>query len=105
MAKIRFDENGPMDAYTELLEFATIAALVRGRERGATWKEFTDPDGDPLDNARHVIDIHAQCRIAESLEKLEYGDVDGFIAKLGSAVGYLAVAVLKAVYLTEESDG
>jgi len=88
-------EWGPYNAYVDELHPAALAALERGVEQyGAAWKEHMTWDG-MLADAEHTIRVHAQCRISEALERLDYGDVQGFIDKLGSAVGYLANAIHK----------
>jgi hypothetical protein len=103
--EIRFNEYGPLDTFNAALLPAVRAALYRGIEQyGNTWNEHLDPERDPLWNARHTIEVHADCRIAEALERLDYGDVEGFRDKLGSAVGYLANALCKAIYLTREDE-
>jgi hypothetical protein len=97
---MRFDEHGPLDAFNEILSQAAVEALERGvEEYGNTWMNHLRADKSPLWNADHTIDRHAQTRIKQALERLDYGDTEGFIAYLGSAVGYLANAVCKAVYL------
>jgi len=101
---MRFNEYGPFDAYIQDLHPAAIEALERGiTQYGPTWLKHVDEEQSPLWNARHTIEVHAQCRIAQALERLDYGDVEGFIEHLGSAVGYLANAICKAKYLPRES--
>ena len=98
---MRFDKYGPLDAYIEYLHPAAMAALTRGvMKYGPVWLEHTQTEQSPMWNVRHTIDIHAQCRIAQALERLDYGDVEGFIEYLGSAVGYLANAICKAKYIS-----
>lgn len=102
---MRFDEHGPLHAYILDLSRAAIDALARGRAKyGTAWKDHLRPDRTPLENVQHTIEVHAQTRIKQALERLDYGDVDGFIANLGSAVGYLANAVCKARYLASLQD-
>lgn len=93
---------GPLDAYEKLLHPAAMEALERGSKKyKSTWLEHMHSEMDILENVRLVIEIHAECRIKEALERLDYGDFDGFLEKMGSAVGYLANAVLKAKYLLD----
>ena len=100
---MRFDENGPLDAFEEILSPAAVRALERGVEKyGDTWREHLRADMSPLWNVEHTIDKHAQTRIKQALERLDYGDVEGFVYYMGSAVGYLANAVCKAIYLDED---
>lgn len=100
---MRFDERGPLDAYEEILHPAVLAALERGiRKYGDTWHEHLRADMPPLWNAKHTISMHAHTRIKQALERLDYGDVEGFVYYMASAVGYLANAVCKVVYLDED---
>jgi len=107
--KIRFDQHGPSDAFEQDLLPAARAALARGRDQyGEQWLRHLHYQR-PLDDALHTIRVHADCRIAQALEHLDYDDIDGFIARLGSAVGYLANAICKARFYQavdeEQSDG
>ena len=103
------DKFGPLDAYEKLLHPATMEALERGSKYyQTTWLEHMHENMNTLQNVRHVIDIHAETRINQALERLDYKDFEGFLKYMGSAVGYLANAVLKAKYLldkeTEETE-
>ena len=95
---IRFDEHGPLDAYEQELHPATLEALERGVGYGALWQNHYRKDWTLLENVQHTVEVHAQCRIAEALERLDNGDLEGFVAKLGSAVGYLANSICKVRY-------
>ena len=89
-------QYGPLTAWREDLNPSVEEALLRGAtEYGAMWLEHMAGDSC-LADVRHTIEVHAMCRIHEAVERLDYGDTDGFIAKLGSAVGYLANAICKA---------
>lgn len=102
---IRFDEHGPLDTFEKVLAPATLSALERGIEKyGNTWPKHMRAEKGMLWNAEHSIDKHAQTRIKQALEALDYGNVDEFVALMGSAVGYLANAICKVLYLDREED-
>ena len=97
------DQFAVQDAFDRLLLPATQEALKRGAKYyKTTWKEHIHPEMNTLQNVQHVIETHAECRIKQALERLDYGDLEGFVELMGSAVGYLANACLKAEYLLKE---
>ena len=97
------DVYAVQDAFDRLLLPATQEALKRGAEYyKMTWKEHIHPEMSTLQNVQHVIETHAETRIKQALERLDYGDLEGFVKLIGSAVGYLANACLKAERLLEK---
>lgn len=87
-------------AFEDLLMPEIEKALKRGEEVHKTeWLEHIDGNMSDFENVKHVIDIHVQERLLMALSRLDYGDFDGFVERLGTAVGYIANAVNKADYL------
>ena len=88
------EEWGPYNAYVEVLHPAILAALERGVEQyGPAWKAHLKEDA--LEDALHTLNVHAETRLREAVERLDYGDVDGCVAKLASACGYVANLIHK----------
>lgn len=100
---IRFDEHGPLDAFEKVLIPAALSELEKGIEKyGNTWANHPRADKDMLWNAKHTISTHADTRIKQALEALDYGNIDEFVVLMGSAVGYLANAICKVLFIERE---
>jgi len=91
------------EAFENELLPATREALERGAKLHKTaWLDHIDGSMSMFENVKHVIDVHVQERLLMALARLDYGDYDGFVERLGTAVGYIANAVNKARYLLEQ---
>ena len=91
------------EAFEELLLPQIEIALDRGEAiHKEEWIEHIDGSLSPFENVKHVIDVHVQERLLMALSRLDYGDFDGFVERLGTCVGYIANAVNKAKYLGYE---
>lgn len=93
------------DAFKRLLLPATLRALERGSKHYKdTWKTHINLNASTMENVYHVYQHHAQTRIMQAFERLDYEDVDGFVDLMGSAVGYLANCCLKAELLSRKQE-
>mgnify|MGYP006306670907 CR=1 FL=1 len=96
-------ELSPHGAYRVILGPAIEDVLQEGDAKyGNIWREHVDEDRTVLENVQHTIEVHAQTRLSMALERLDYGDLEGFVRHAASACGYIANAVLKAIVLTDE---
>ena len=97
------DKYAVNEAFENELLPATKEALERGAKLHKTaWLDHIDGNMSTFENVKHVFDVHVQERIFMALVRLDYGDYDGFVERLGTAVGYMANAVNKAGYLLEK---
>jgi hypothetical protein len=101
---LRFDENGPIDAFLHDLLPAVADSLAHGRDKyGDLWLQHMDPAESMLESASHVIEIHVKSRLMQALEAADFDDVDAFIAHTAAAVGLLAVAVCRLRLLQHQA--
>ena len=99
------DKYAVREAFEDLLLPQIEIALQRGEEiHKEEWIEHIDPTLSAFENVKHVIDVHFQERLLMALARLDYGDIDGFIERLGTCVGYIANAVNKAKYLLNKEQ-
>lgn len=77
-------------------------ALERGKGYRGAWRDESIARGDPVTNAKHVIEIHVETRLKEALHYLDYGNVEAAFAALGSAVGFMSVIVAQTLVLAQK---